>query len=180
MPTEEISRILALVVGWGLAGMTLLIGVPGLIYAGWNFKQDQASLNWPDTTGRIISSVVDSNTSRSSSRPGGTRKSDADYDVRVHYAYDVEGQAQESRRLRFGSSDFKTRSEANKIHRRFSPEKEVAVYYDPEKPGRAVLLRGTVNHWGQLIGFGICLSVGLLILFFMVRITMRRPGESSV
>ena len=179
MATEEINRILSLIVGWGLAGIALLIGLSGLVYAGWNFKQDRASLSWPETTGKIISSEIDSNTRRTAPKPNGTKRNVTDYEVSVYYAYDIAGQAYESRSLRYGSSDFETRSEANKIRRRFMPGKKVAVYYDPKKPASAVLLRGTVNHWGQLIGFTICLAVGLALLILMLRLTIRKPCERA-
>jgi hypothetical protein len=167
-PTEEeSSRIIGSIIGWGLAGIALLIGLTGLLNAGWNFKQDRASLSWPETTGRIINSDVEV-----------AHRSDdfTKYEVRVHYAYDVNGQAHESRRLRFGSSGFKERSEANKLRRRFRSGEEVSVYYDPAKPTRAVLLRGTQNHWPQFIAFGICLTVSLLIFTFMFWATFRGPS----
>jgi hypothetical protein len=170
---EESSRIIGSIIGWGLAGITLLIGLTGLLYAGWNFKQDRASLSWPETTGRIINSDVEVVTHRSNDTDG---FDSTKYEVRVHYAYDVNGQAHESRRLRFGSSGFKERSEANKFHRRFPSGKEVSVYYDPAKPTRAVLLRGTQNHWPQFIAFGICLTVSLLIFTFMFWATFRGPS----
>ena len=132
---EESSRIIGSIIGWGLAGITLLIGLTGLLYAGWNFKQDRASLSWPETTGKIIHSDVEVVTHRSNDTDG---FDSTKYDVRVHYAYDVNGQAHESRRLRFGSSGFKGRSDANKFHRRFPSGKEVSVYYDPAKPTRCV------------------------------------------
>ena len=167
-PTEEeSSRIIGSIIGWGLAGIALLIGLTGLLNAGWNFKQDRASLSWPETTGRIINSDVEV-----------AHRSDdfTKYEVRVHYAYDVYGQAHESRRLRFSSNGFEERSEANKLRRRFRSGEEVSVYYDPANPARAVLLRGTQNHWPHFIAYGICLTVSLLIFTFMCWATFRGPS----
>ena len=99
--------------------------------------------------------------------------------MELRYSYEVEEQTYEGHRLRFGSDSHDERSDAQKEQRQFPEGKKVPVYYDPEKPGRAVLVRGTSGNWGQLIGLSICLLGGLTLLFLAIRSTMRKPSESN-
>jgi hypothetical protein len=181
MTTNDPTRLAGLLFGWGFGGIATFIGLAGVLLTAWNIKQDRASESWPLVTGKIITSRIGSSTTHSSR--GGASKmssSDTDYSVELRYIYEVEGQTYQGHRLRFGSNSHDKRSDAQKEQRQFPEGKKVPVYYNPEKPGRSVLVRGTSSNWGQLIGLSICLLVGLTALFFTIRSTIRKPDVSSV
>jgi len=177
MNTTDPTRIAGLLFGWAIGGIATLIGLGGVLLTTWHIKQDRASESWPQVTGTVITSRIGSSTTH---RQNKTRSSDTDYSVELRYTYEVEGQAYEGHRLRFGSTSHERRSDAQKEQRQFQAGKKVSVYYHPEKPGRSVLVRGGNGNWGQLIGLSICLLVGLTILFLAIRSTMRKPDASTV
>lgn len=61
--------------------------------------------------------------------------------VEVEYRYRVHGTSYGS--ARYGFFTFLTRAGAEVVAYRFPPKKPVTVYYDPRRPERAVLERGT-------------------------------------
>lgn len=166
MHSDDPSRIAILLFLWCVGALAALIGLAGVIFAGWSMKQDRASQSWPQVTGKIIASSVWSS------------QTDEDYSAMLRYTYKVDGQTHRGQRLRFGYTPHDERSEAQKEQEQFPEGKMVPVYYDPETPDRSVLVRGAGGYWGQLIGFSICLLIGLAFLFLAIRTTLTKPEAS--
>ncbi len=186
MSTNNQGRIISLLFLWGFGGMASLIGVAGVLMTYWNIQQDRASESWPEVPGEILKSRIESETTRTTTSTGtGLNKKkkthkDTDYFVELRYAYKVEGQAYEGDRIRFASTRHDERADAQKEQRQFPKGKKVVVYYDPEKPGRSVLIRGSSGNLGQLIGLSICLLIGLTFVVFAIRSTFgKKPNENG-
>lgn len=177
MTTIDPTRIACLLFAWGVGGIATLIGLGGVLLTGWYIQQDRASESWPEVMGLITTSRIGSSTSPSGNNKMGS--SDTDYSVQLRYTYQVDGKTYERTRLRFGSTSHDERSDALKEQRQFPEGKKVAVYYDPEKPSRSVLVRGASGNWGQLIGLSICLLFGLALLILAIRSTMKKPNEGG-
>lgn len=181
MTTPHQTRIACLLFVWSVGGIATLIGLGGVFLTSWYTYQGRLSESWPEVVGLITHSRIGSSNSAGGA-PGSDRitsKSDKDYSVKLRYTYQVAGQTFESTRLRFGSTKHDRRSDAEEEQRQFPARKKVAVYYNPEKPGRSVLVRGTGGNWGQLIGLSICMLFGIALLMLAIRSTLKKPEEGG-
>jgi len=101
--------------------------------------QTRAMKKWPTTTGRIIRSEVTTSTQHHS-RPSSARR---DYDVtmyrpRIVYAYEVGGDSYEGDDIGWSTSANKP-SVAEKEVKRYPPQSQVRVFYNPVDPAEATL-----------------------------------------
>ncbi|HYL73423.1 MAG TPA: DUF3592 domain-containing protein [Bryobacteraceae bacterium] len=116
-------------------------------------KKAQASLQWPSSRGRVISSDIN-------------RRQDNDGDwieeARVVYEYMVGGASLQGHRIAFGGSGA---GGARKSVERYPTGANVDVYYDPAKPASAVLERsaGGATFVLPLVG-GVFAIVGIVLL----------------
>ncbi len=129
-----------------------------------------ASRSWPTTDGRITSSKVVSN------RPVDPASDDpTTYHAAIEYVYWVDRETHQGKRVSFNLGDdpdlvvfpfgYFRRSVAERIVDRYPVGKTVNVYYNPAKPGTAVLEPGKCQDaWKAFPGIlvGILLTVGLL------------------
>jgi len=115
--------------------------------------------SWPSTMGTVTSSRIEL---RSSSEGGSTP-----YPI-VNYAYQVMGQPYQGAKVMPGPE--KGGSGARKVVERYPAGAQVMVYYNPEKPSKALLERGTPGFvrlfWIILIILDIFLCGLGAVLFF--------------
>ncbi|MBK9749222.1 MAG: DUF3592 domain-containing protein [Chloroflexi bacterium] len=114
----------------------------------------RASKNWPATQGRVLMSYVDRRRSRS-----GSGTTTAFYPV-VVYEYMVNGRRLQGNRVRFGA-DWGTSwtGPAQKIVDQYPTGALIEVFYDPERPEEAVLLR-TASTSNRIFG---CVAVFIIV-----------------
>jgi len=127
-------------------GIFLLIGV-GLTFWGWNILQNaRASASWPTADGIVTQSIV-------------SRSTDADgadsYSPEITYSYKVDNTNFTNSTIKFGENSYSSRKKAEGIAAGYPIGKNVTVYYDPEKPDRAVLEPGVSAGSYIVIGIGV-------------------------
>lgn len=114
----------------------LLIGVLGIRQA----LEMRASLQWPSVEGQIISSRISE--SRYNTGPSQDRvRRCCKYQLQVRYRYEVDGLVLEGDRLRIRSNKTSVRAAAERELAQYPVGARVTVYYDPEQPDQAVLIR---------------------------------------
>ena len=113
----------------------LLIGV-GLLALGWfQFRKVMASRAWPAATGRIVAAKVGRE----------TQQGDADEPDRtvffpsIEYEYEAGGMRQRGNRIAFDQRTYSKPGEAEMVLEGFPVGGAVEVFYNPGKPGEAVL-----------------------------------------
>ena len=122
------------------------IGVAQLAWCISESQQAIASSQWPTTEGQIISArVVESHEGR------GT----ANF-PRVIYSYAVDGASYTGTEIYFGTGSVsELPHQAERTIQQFPVLSRVAVYYQPERPDRAVLRPGL--YWYSYAWFGLSL-----------------------
>ena len=136
---DDLWLVFSTVIGFG-------ISIAGLYELG----RGLASRHWVSTAGEVLSSRIE----ESSGYEG-----DTVFRPVIEYRYQVDGQHYEGDRLCFGS-------ESVSAVERYSPGSTVAVYYDPVRPGNAVLEPGP--RWDNLLLIvigGVFTVFGLTSLF---------------
>lgn len=129
------------------------LGVFLIIHSQVSKRKAQQSRNWPVVKGIITEAKIH------------TQENDDDqlkYFPTVRYTYQVDGLPYEGKLINFGSArEFNSHQKAAEYLAEFPVDKEVSVFYNPEKPGEAVLKQKAVNT-----------TVGLVIGIVMVAITL--------
>ncbi len=118
-------------------------------------KKAQASLQWPSSRGRVISSDLN-------------RRQDSDgnqtEEAHIVYEYLVGGATFQGKRIAFGGSGA---GGARKSVERYPAGATVDVYYDPAKPSSAVLERSAGGSTFVLLlvgGVFAIVGIGLLVI----------------
>jgi hypothetical protein len=125
-----------------------------------------------ETTVRVVSSGVEETTVRV--RVGtatGRYRQARRYAPQVVYAYEAGGRRYEGRRVGLGPRALTSdRGEALRAAGRYPAGSEVTVYYDPEDPGEATLVRGTGEgtRWYWLAA-GVALAMAGVVLIVGLR-----------
>lgn len=136
-----------------------------------NRKQAAQSQNWPSVPGMVVESAV---------RQVNSQDAEGDTDIRyapqVVYEYTVDAHPYRSSQMSFGPTQtHQRRTDAEAIMQRYPVGAAVAVYYDPQNPGQAVLERSAAGNSAMfiigiaLLAVDVCLfcpGVLLLILNF--------------
>jgi hypothetical protein len=143
-PSFNIQNLLFLILS--------LVGLIIVIAALRSRKQAETSQAWPGTQGRVIESRVESHTSTDSDGHHNT-----DYKAIVRYTYSVMGQEYSANRVAFGARS-SNRNAASEVVNRYPLDQQVTVYYDPDKPGQAVLERVSGSGMLQIV-------IGILLIF---------------
>lgn len=147
-----IAMVCGGLIAFGIGG----IGIVLIVLYLRNKKKAKASETWPATKGNIksVDIRVDEYDDDDSSK--------VRYVPVVHYEYQVEGVYYEGKRIAFGSeTTFTTRNKANQFLEGYPEEMEVDVFYNPEKPGEAVLIQKMRSMTAALI-------VGILMIVLMI------------
>lgn len=138
-----------------LMAVFLAIGA-GLSIWGWSILQNaRASTNWPTAEGVITESEV---THHRDSEDGDS------YQPEVAYQYTVGNQRHESYMIKFGENSYSSRGRAEDIAATYAVGRQVAVYYDPEQPGRSVLEPGVTGGSYIVLGIGLLFVILTLII----------------
>lgn len=139
------------------AGTTLL-GLAGIVsgmWHTWRLRIAMASRSWPSVPGRIGNAQLDPVIGRGAA---GVLESQLDPDRAVafiSYTYKIGPRSFDGRRVRFGwGTD--DQSAAEDYHF-YHDNRDVTVYYDPDKPERSVLEPGPVPS----LWIGLAASIGV-------------------
>jgi hypothetical protein len=126
--------------GFGILALAFLAAGVVVLYFGVQIiRNGFASRNWPDTPGTIQSTAIQTKTNRTS---GG--KSKTSYTAKITYRYEVSGKSYSNSTIGFGKSQYSSskKSKTEKYLGQYPQGKQVAVYFDPQNPGKAVLEAG--------------------------------------
>ena len=146
---------------------SVVIIVAGLVittYCNRGLFKAKASASWPGTKGEIISSEVKRAIFTPGRRRGTTRKPRY-YIFKARYQYEVDGEAYNSKRVSFLST-YISREQYSYIKDKYAASKTIDVFYNPDAPGEAVLIKG-VNKYNKnphsLMGI-IAFCVGIFVI----------------
>ena len=137
-------------------GFFFLAGVILLFFTIRTRQKSNASMSWPSTTGQISAATV-----RKNSSVDENGQVNISYSPIVEYDYWVNGQAYKGRRINFGTTASPKKEAAQKEVDRFPFGRQVAVFYNPEKPGEAVLEKKVVTSKVGLIVGSVFLALTL-------------------
>ena len=135
------------------------IGIFLIVYSVRSRRKTAASQTWPSTEGRITRAEVKQ--SASTDDDGDTSYT---YYPTVAYEYTVAGRPYTGKLISFGGlKGQRTPAKAQDALLRFPAGVQVPVYYNPEKPAEAVLLREAGAAKWALGGGIFCLAFGACI-----------------
>jgi hypothetical protein len=126
----------------------LALSLVGLVVIGAALRsrrQAEASQSWLGTEGRVIDSRLEKRETTD-----GEGQVSISYKAIIRYTYTVMGQEFTGDRVSFGAMT-SNRNPASEIVQRYPLDKRVMVYYDPGKPGQAVLERVSASGWVQIL-----------------------------
>jgi hypothetical protein len=145
--------------------MGLVLTALGAGFSIWGYgvmKSARASLQWPSTRALIVRSQI-----RSTPVSG---KAEYQYSADVIYKYTVFGRQYKSNKIIAGNYSSNSRRRAEKILRRYKEGRYVEAYFNPEKPGQAVLIPGGSILIYVPFGFGIlAVCSGFCALIFYIK-----------
>jgi hypothetical protein len=130
--------------------LTIFFGLCGLwiLFIFWDSRRQTAqAARWPTVTGRIVSSGVESYTTRVGGR-GGNRATY--FEAVVEYSYKVKDREYHSTKVAFGANVAGGQGPAEERAARYRPQSDVAVHYDPTNPSNAVLETKVAVGWLML------------------------------
>ena len=133
-----------------------------------------ASLRWPTAAGRVtrcdvIEEIIEEKSDDDKSR---SSKLQHRYQVDLRYAYRVDKRDFIGTEVDWGGTMISgLREVAEKAAAKYRPGQNVKVYYDPERPGHAVLEPASrEGALGPLIGAAVCAVVGGLFLTILIKV----------
>ncbi|WLA66342.1 DUF3592 domain-containing protein [Bradyrhizobium diazoefficiens] len=134
-----------------------------------------ASLRWPTAAGRVTRcDVIEEIIEEKSDDDDKSRSSKLQhrYQVDLRYAYRVDKRDFIGTEVdRGGTMISGLREVAEKAAAKYRPGQNVKVYYDPERPGHAVLEPASrEGALGPLIGAAVCAVVGGLFLTILIKV----------
>lgn len=116
--------------------LILVIAAVVLFYTKKEIELKKDSINWLSTESTVSSSRV----RRTFDKKSGT--SDTNFLFELQYNYEVDGQSYVGKRYQFyGLPTFKIKDEAEKLVAEYPTGKKIVVYYQPENPQEAVIIR---------------------------------------
>ena len=133
----------------GLAVAAPVLAAPFVWFHRRSAAKAKAAEGWPQVMGQVKTSFM----SQAAAWPAPI----------VTYRYEVDGRRHHGSRLRFGGSGAMNPTEAEQVLASYPLGAEVPVYYDPERPGRSVLLHGeAAANKGLMWGAG-CMAAAPLL-----------------
>lgn len=145
--------------------MGLILIALGTGFSIWGYgvmQTAKASLNWPTTQALIVRSQIKSTMA--------TGDVDYQHSANITYTYTVNGKAYTSGKIIAGDYSSNSSRRAKKIIKRYKKGSDVKAYYNPEKPGEAVLIPGGSILIYVPFGFGIlAVCSGVIGLIYYIR-----------
>jgi len=122
-----------------------VVGVYALISALRSKRQVSASQSWQGAQGKVVESRVEKRSSTDTDEHSTTS-----YDAFVLFENTVMGKEYTADRVVFGVKNSNP-GPANEVVKRYPVDTSVMVYYNPDKPGKAVLERSSNSGWVQIL-----------------------------
>jgi hypothetical protein len=147
-------------------GVFFAVGFGLLGYGLWSARRSTQAGTWPTAPATITSLEI-----RENSDSDGTT-----YEVKVVYAYTVDGVSYEGSRLAFGYGGSSGREAHEEIHRKLKEAKTVAARYNPSKPSVSCLSFGLHRSIQITLAFAVTwllFVIGFTLLFWLFS---RRDG----
>ena len=161
-----LAKLLAILFGLVFATFS----IPMIKQGYEELKNAQDSLNWPTTTGVIISSETKSSSGEDST---------ISYHANIQYQYTIGGKSYLSDQVSFGEFGSSDPEHARSIVRRYEKGQKIKVYFHPNYPDKSVLDPGV--SWGScmiLVGGVIFFTMGsiipLSVVFVAPKLQQRR------
>jgi hypothetical protein len=155
MTSIPAGNTIAMICGGAFALALGALGLVLIVLYLRNKNKAKASMGWPSTQGRILSTnirvdEVDDESNR------------VRYVPEVHFEYTVNGVTHEGKRIIYGSEpDFGSRDKAQEFLQKYPQGALVTVFYNPENPGEAVLSQGMRKMVASLV-------VGIILIVLMI------------
>ncbi|MGD9639288.1 MAG: DUF3592 domain-containing protein [Alphaproteobacteria bacterium] len=113
----------------------LVVGVVLFSFGAKEFVKARESVDWLNVPGKIISSTLDVHRSVGTS-------SNTTYEAEVLYEYEVDGVVYNNNNVAYGFYSSSSPANPRKIVNRYPKDKQVVVYFKPDKPEESVLETG--------------------------------------
>jgi hypothetical protein len=125
------------------------LGLFGVGLSFWLGYMASRARSWQAVAGEIIASSLESD------------PHDADSSVNITYRYDVDGHAYTSHQITYSAMPNGAEAKAALVAS-YPAGRQVQVYYDPDKPSRAVLRNESSPMWLALTAVGVVfVAIGL-------------------
>lgn len=136
----------------------LLFGIGWLVFTFQGMQLAEESAAWPSVEGEVDRTWIE--TERREDPDGDT---ETYYEPFVRYSYQVEGVSYTADRIDFGAKrSYGSRSSANNYLNDYPVGKQVEVFYNPDNPNQAVLVREARGATGSIIAGAAVILVSLV------------------
>ena len=150
----------------------IIVGAAVLFFGIRSVLQAHASSGWPTTTGKVISSSVDSERSDK----GGTT-----YHAAVLYEFNVSGVVHSADDVAYGQYGSSDPSYARGLVNKYPAGREVTVYYSPNNADDCVLEPGISGKAFFLPAFGaVFFTVGVVMFIYLPRLDVRKMMHHTI
>jgi hypothetical protein len=143
--------------GAGVLGLLIINQAVGI----WRLRRRAAKgLNWPSADGVILTSSMEEN-------PHDAESDDERCSVSISYSYAVAGKTYKGERIRWGGRTITAREAAEALVGKYPAGAHVRVFYDPQRPGSALLEprdNSNVAAIAVFLGVFCVIEIGLLPL----------------
>ena len=140
----------------GYLAICATVGVLAIIYGLYQRRRLRASAAWNQTLGTIAAAeVVEDNAGDS-----------VQFKLHVRYQYVVDGRHYTGNRVEFGGRQYIRKKKAQAQLERFPVDSSVIVYFNPDKPEDAVLIRSAPSSRGYLIGGILAIAFAIAMVWF--------------
>ena len=128
---------------------TAWIGLGALARGLYLQNKLRATQNWQQTTGTLTKAEIVSLPSADST----------DFSIRVQYEYSVNGARYTGKRIGLSGGQYSRKKRAERELERYPVNSSVVVYFDPEKPADAVLVREAPDRVIYIVGGIVMLGI---------------------
>jgi hypothetical protein len=115
-----------------------------------NVRLAKKSASWPTVTGKIISTGINEESERNSSRKY--------YSANVEYEYEIDGRKHRNRTISFVGQQ-RTQAHAQEVIEKYTPGNDVIIYHHPKKHSQSVLEPGMIGGVIFPVVLGVVVSV---------------------
>lgn len=135
-----------------MKALFIVIGLALMAFAWWSARMNAKAADWPEARGRIVHSELRLNS-----------ESDHGDSVRIEYEYEAAGARRQGSTVSYaGMANDRETQQA--LVARYPVGREVAVFYDPSQPDRAVLEREPSRGWLGVLAVGaVLIGVALFV-----------------